>query len=261
MRSTGTLLSVQLLTPGGKDRDGAVVGVGDVDRPGRAIDRHREREPAHPVAHDHRSTTSDVIRAAGISIDSHRSTITRDRNEDAMGRLVDSHPATHQVEAGSGAFWKSSNQDGWRSYLRAAGRVRAVAGRSVDDGNSQVAAVPDEQGSRVAHNPSRLRPGRASLTSNGGGLIDNLPRILPEDCNAVIETKSWSVPVIPQILEERGCVPRTDMDPAPIAVSAETGFIVPFHTIHGGIGKGNSRGRALRVGYPSADSGTAFSAA
>ena len=34
--------------------------------------------------------------------------------------------------------------------------------------------------------------GLAHIT--GGGLIDNLPRILPSNCDAVIETKSWRVP-------------------------------------------------------------------
>ena len=40
--------------------------------------------------------------------------------------------------------------------------------------------------------------GLAHIT--GGGLIDNLPRVLPKNCDAVIETKSWRVPPIFQIL-------------------------------------------------------------
>jgi phosphoribosylformylglycinamidine cyclo-ligase len=51
--------------------------------------------------------------------------------------------------------------------------------------------------------------GLAHIT--GGGLIDNLPRILPDDCDAVIDTKSWKVPAIFQILQERGRVPRPEM--------------------------------------------------
>ena len=34
--------------------------------------------------------------------------------------------------------------------------------------------------------------GLAHIT--GGGLIDNLPRILPKNCDAVIDTKSWQLP-------------------------------------------------------------------
>ena len=49
--------------------------------------------------------------------------------------------------------------------------------------------------------------GLAHIT--GGGLIDNLPRVLPKNCDAVIETKSWRVPGIFQILQRNG-----DVDPA-----------------------------------------------
>jgi phosphoribosylformylglycinamidine cyclo-ligase len=59
----------------------------------------------------------------------------------------------------------------------------------------------------LAKAPSGLIKGLAHIT--GGGLIDNLPRILPKNCNAVIETKSWRVPRIFQILEQQG-----DIDPA-----------------------------------------------
>ena len=51
--------------------------------------------------------------------------------------------------------------------------------------------------------------GLAHIT--GGGLIDNLPRILPSNCNAVIETKSWRVPSIFQILQKNGNVDTEEM--------------------------------------------------
>jgi phosphoribosylformylglycinamidine cyclo-ligase len=51
--------------------------------------------------------------------------------------------------------------------------------------------------------------GLAHIT--GGGLIDNLPRILPTSCDAVIETKSWRVPRIFQILQENGSVDLLEM--------------------------------------------------
>lgn len=51
--------------------------------------------------------------------------------------------------------------------------------------------------------------GLAHIT--GGGLIDNPPRVLPKDCDAVIETKSWKVPTIFQFLQEQGKVPRKEM--------------------------------------------------
>jgi phosphoribosylformylglycinamidine cyclo-ligase len=51
--------------------------------------------------------------------------------------------------------------------------------------------------------------GLAHIT--GGGLIDNLPRILPSNCNAVIETKSWRVPSIFQILQKNGKIDPQEM--------------------------------------------------
>ena len=51
--------------------------------------------------------------------------------------------------------------------------------------------------------------GLAHIT--GGGLIDNLPRMLPPTCDAVIETKSWRVPHIFQILQENGSVDLEEM--------------------------------------------------
>jgi phosphoribosylformylglycinamidine cyclo-ligase len=57
--------------------------------------------------------------------------------------------------------------------------------------------------------PSGLIKGLAHIT--GGGLIDNLPRILPENCDAIIETKRWRVPRIFQILQENGNVDPAEM--------------------------------------------------
>jgi phosphoribosylformylglycinamidine cyclo-ligase len=56
----------------------------------------------------------------------------------------------------------------------------------------------------LAKVPSGIIKGLAHIT--GGGLIDNLPRILPKNCDAVIDTKSWRVPFIFQILQQNGDV-------------------------------------------------------
>jgi phosphoribosylformylglycinamidine cyclo-ligase len=61
----------------------------------------------------------------------------------------------------------------------------------------------------LAKIPSGAIKGLAHIT--GGGLIDNLPRILPQNCDAVIETKSWRVPRIFQILQQNGAVDATEM--------------------------------------------------
>jgi phosphoribosylformylglycinamidine cyclo-ligase len=59
----------------------------------------------------------------------------------------------------------------------------------------------------LAKVPSGMIKGLAHIT--GGGLIDNLPRILPKKCDAIIETRSWRVPGIFQMLQRNG-----DVDPA-----------------------------------------------
>jgi phosphoribosylformylglycinamidine cyclo-ligase len=61
----------------------------------------------------------------------------------------------------------------------------------------------------LAKVPVGIIKGLAHIT--GGGLIDNLPRILPSNCDAVIETKSWRVPSIFQILQENGKVDLKEM--------------------------------------------------
>ena len=61
----------------------------------------------------------------------------------------------------------------------------------------------------LAKVPSGMIKGLAHIT--GGGLIDNLPRILPKRCDAVIDTKSWRVPRIFQLLQQNGDVDLAEM--------------------------------------------------
>jgi phosphoribosylformylglycinamidine cyclo-ligase len=61
----------------------------------------------------------------------------------------------------------------------------------------------------VAKVPAGIIKGLAHIT--GGGLIDNLPRVLPKNCDAIIETKSWQVPRIFKLLQEKGHVPASEM--------------------------------------------------
>jgi phosphoribosylformylglycinamidine cyclo-ligase len=47
--------------------------------------------------------------------------------------------------------------------------------------------------------------------TTGGGLIDNLPRILPGNCDAVIEMKGWRVPPIFKVLQKNGNIDLHEM--------------------------------------------------
>jgi phosphoribosylformylglycinamidine cyclo-ligase len=61
----------------------------------------------------------------------------------------------------------------------------------------------------LAKLPPGMLHGLAHIT--GGGLVDNLPRVLPKNCDAIIETESWTIPPLFQFLQEQGKVDRTEM--------------------------------------------------
>jgi phosphoribosylformylglycinamidine cyclo-ligase len=51
--------------------------------------------------------------------------------------------------------------------------------------------------------------GLAHIT--GGGLTENLPRALPEGCEAEIDLKAWTIPPIFQLLQKHGAIAREEM--------------------------------------------------
>lgn len=55
----------------------------------------------------------------------------------------------------------------------------------------------------------RLIKGMAHIT--GGGITDNLPRVLPHGTGAVIERRAWTVPPVFRWLQDGGGVPDADM--------------------------------------------------
>jgi phosphoribosylformylglycinamidine cyclo-ligase len=57
--------------------------------------------------------------------------------------------------------------------------------------------------------PRQTLKGLAHIT--GGGITENLPRVLPEGCSAEIDLRAWSVPALFQLLQERGQIPRDEM--------------------------------------------------
>jgi phosphoribosylformylglycinamidine cyclo-ligase len=61
----------------------------------------------------------------------------------------------------------------------------------------------------LAKIPTGMIKGLAHIT--GGGLTDNLPRILPANCDALIETKSWRAPRVFQILQQNGNIDLREM--------------------------------------------------
>src|SRR4051794_1745373 len=61
----------------------------------------------------------------------------------------------------------------------------------------------------LAKLPGGMIKGLAHIT--GGGLIDNVPRVLPKNCDAVIEARSWRVPRIFETIRKNGDIDRPEM--------------------------------------------------
>ncbi|PLX99352.1 MAG: phosphoribosylformylglycinamidine cyclo-ligase [Desulfuromonas sp.] len=51
--------------------------------------------------------------------------------------------------------------------------------------------------------------GMAHIT--GGGLIDNVPRVLPDNCRAIIHKNSWEIPAIFNLIREGGNIDELEM--------------------------------------------------
>jgi phosphoribosylformylglycinamidine cyclo-ligase len=51
--------------------------------------------------------------------------------------------------------------------------------------------------------------GLAHIT--GGGITENLPRTLPEGCGAEVDPRTWTVPALFRVIQERGGIARDEM--------------------------------------------------
>ena len=89
--------------------------------------------------------------------------------------------------------------------LKATSRVEGIK----DSLGAELLRVHKNYQPFLAKIPARMIHGLAHIT--GGGLADNLPRVLPKDCDAVIETKSWRAPAIFELLQRNGKVERDEM--------------------------------------------------
>src|SRR5215212_1809452 len=56
---------------------------------------------------------------------------------------------------------------------------------------------------------AKLAKGLAHIT--GGGITENLPRVLPPGCGASIDVRSWTVPPLFELLRERGAIAAGEM--------------------------------------------------
>jgi phosphoribosylformylglycinamidine cyclo-ligase len=54
-------------------------------------------------------------------------------------------------------------------------------------------------------------PVKAMAHVTGGGLTENLPRVLPEGCRARLDRRAWPVPPVFALIQEAGGVPESEM--------------------------------------------------
>lgn len=57
----------------------------------------------------------------------------------------------------------------------------------------------------------RSQPVHALSHITGGGLLENIPRVLPSDCQAVIDSDSWQPPAVFDWLQEHGNISQREM--------------------------------------------------
>lgn len=57
----------------------------------------------------------------------------------------------------------------------------------------------------------REMPVHAIAHITGGGLTENLPRVIPEGCRAVINTSSWEIPEVFRFLQDGGNIAQPEM--------------------------------------------------
>jgi len=59
--------------------------------------------------------------------------------------------------------------------------------------------------------PASRRAIRALAHITGGGFVDNIPRVLPRNCDVVIRKSAWEVPPIFQLIQAKGDVPEAEL--------------------------------------------------
>ena len=52
---------------------------------------------------------------------------------------------------------------------------------------------------------------KAMAHITGGGLLDNIPRVLPKTCAVEIDSSTWQMPVIMKLIQEQGAIDQEEM--------------------------------------------------
>lgn len=85
---------------------------------------------------------------------------------------------------------------------------KPAPGMSIPLGKELLKVHPNYQ-PLMASLPQGMLHGAAHIT--GGGLLDNLPRVLPEGCRASIDKAAWKVPTIFNLIQDAADIPDDEM--------------------------------------------------
>jgi len=97
--------------------------------------------------------------------------------------------------------------------LKPKSRVAALGNRTIGDEllKVHVSYGPLVQALLKKFNPAKARIVKGLAHITGGGFVDNIPRVLPGNCDVVIRKESWDMPAIFQMIQERGGVPEVEL--------------------------------------------------
>src|SRR5437016_14660837 len=102
------------------------------------------------------------------------------------------------------------------------------------------ARPPHRSRSRTAHRDKRdaCPPIKGAAHITGGGFVDNIPRVLPKNCDVVIRRGSWEMLPIFQLIRAKGAVPEDElyqvfnMGIGMVAIVAKEDFRLVLRFIH-----------------------------
>lgn len=104
------------------------------------------------------------------------------------------------------------HSNGYSLIRKILDHAKADPNQSIGDTTLQTALLAPTRiyvSSLLALAEKQLLKGAAHIT--GGGLTENIPRMLPESCAAHIDTRAWTLPPVFKWLQEAGKLNKTEM--------------------------------------------------
>jgi phosphoribosylformylglycinamidine cyclo-ligase len=95
--------------------------------------------------------------------------------------------------------------------LKATDKIDELAGAAVGDALLEPTRIYVKPIVKLLSRYKVKRVVHAMAHITGGGLVGNIPRVLPKNCNAVIKKSSWDVPAIFNFLQNKGPVTEQEM--------------------------------------------------